>query len=119
MHARVAAADRPAGAAERGAEDRSADECRDDQATQRQLEDPGWDRHEGTDDRRREADSRGQLAEAAEPALGAGDAFRRDVEPASVTLEQRMSAVVADRPAGDRADDVADDARDDDGDVRP
>src|SRR5579862_3221855 len=104
--------DRPADPAEAGAEGGDADDGKRNEAPELQLEEARRDRDERPDQRRREAERHRDRAEACEPAFGALDPRRRDVQIATVSLEQRTPAVEADRPAGNGADAVAGDAGD-------
>ena len=65
------------------------------------------------------ADRDRPVAEAVEPRLGPIQGVRRHVQPASAPLDEWPAAVVADPPAGDRAEDVAERAGGGHCDVRP
>ena len=90
---------------------------REDEAAEADLEDPGRDRDERADERGREAERHRDPFEAVEPALGARDPRRRDVDVAAVALEQRVAAADADPPAAGGAERVAGDPGDDDREV--
>src|SRR4051794_34211115 len=107
VEALVARAERPADAREREAPDRRADQRQDDVATERDAEDPRWNRYERAHDRSDAADEHGPVVVAVEPRLCAPELLGAEVEPAAVTVEQRPAAVDADPPAEDRADEVA------------
>ena len=77
---------------------------------QRPFGDARRKRHERPDDRAGEAEWHRDRPEPLEPPLGPLDPLRRDVQPATVALEQPVTAVGAERPAERRAERVEDDA---------
>ena len=85
---------------------------------QADLEDPGGDRHERADERRRERRAGPRSPRSARTSAPPGDSRRGDVDVAAVALEQRMAAAEADPPAAGGAERVAGDPRRDDGQVR-
>src|SRR5215204_7129024 len=100
-------AGRPAGARERERPDHGAGDRQQRVAAERHAEDAGRDRDERPHDRGHPAERDRPVTEAVEPRLGPMQSVRRDVQPASAPLDERPSAVVADPPASDRAQDVA------------
>src|SRR5213076_2465327 len=96
----------PADPAKRKAERDDACGCENDEARQSQLADSGRDRDERADQRSREAEGHGDAPEALEPSFRALDALGRDVELASVPLEERVPTVRADRPTAGRPEQI-------------
>ena len=104
-------AERPAGAREREAPDRRADERQDGVPSDRRPEEARGNRDERPDDRRDAAEEDGPVLPAVEPPLGAVEPCLAEVQPAAVALQERAAAAHADPPAEQRADRVADRAR--------
>ena len=93
----VARAERPAHAGDPEAPGNAADRRQQGETPERHAGDPGWDRDERANDRRHAPDADRPDAPPVEPALGAVEVLRPEVEPASLALDQRPPAVVADR----------------------
>ena len=101
-------AGRVSGACEREAPDRRSEEREERVPDERGLEHAGRDGDERAHDGRQPAQEDGPVLPALEPALGAIELLRAQMEPATVPLEVRAPAVEADRPAHHRAERVAD-----------
>src|SRR5438874_4972649 len=102
----VARAKPVAGARDRERPDRRADERQQDVRREGHPEDAGRDRDERAHERRQPADEHADVPPAVEPALGAVEAFRAEMQPAPVTLEERAPAAKPDPPADDRAGEI-------------
>src|SRR5262245_3214781 len=98
----------PADTGEHEAPQRRAEKREHRVAAERMLEHAGRDGHERADDGGYPAEEHRLSSPPVEPPLGALESLRGKVEPLAVTLDERPAAVVADRPAGDRAQGVAD-----------
>jgi hypothetical protein len=72
----------------------------------------GYEMNDRTNRRQAPEEDRGP-AVAVEPAVGAGQGVRVDVQPPAVALEQRPPAPAPDAPADERAADVAEGSRGD------
>src|SRR5581483_6892237 len=105
----VIGADRPADARQDGAPDPVADQRQQVVAPEIDLEDPGRDRDERAGHGRDPADQHRPALPALEPALGAVELARREVEPPPVALEQPAAAAEPEPPADHGPDLVADD----------
>ena len=77
-------------------------------AAERHAEDAGRDRDEGANDRRTRPSNTAQSPQRSNQRSARSSRSGVEVEPAPVALEQRPAAVVADRPADERADRVPD-----------
>src|SRR4051794_37974033 len=113
----VARAERPADAREGEAPDRRADQRQDDVATERDAEDPGWNRYERAHDGSDAADEHGPVVVAVEPRFRPRELLWPEVQPSAVVVEQRTAAVEADPPAEDGADEVAERPGERDGEI--
>src|SRR5687768_5031823 len=102
-----AGAERPADPCEGKGPERGAEQREERVAAERRPEDPGGDRderaHHGGDATEKDT----PVLPAVEPALGAVELLRAEVQPASVSLEVGPPGPGADPPAADGADGVA------------
>src|SRR5262245_17570181 len=114
-----ARAERPARARDPEAPRDRAQHRVEREVAERHAREPRRDRDERAHDGGHAAEEDGPVAPAVEPALGAVEVLRPEMEPASVSLDERTPAVEADRPADDRADGLAGYPRRGDRDVAP
>src|SRR5437763_2198979 len=87
MRVRVSGAERPAGGGEPEAEDGAPDEREAEELAEGDAHDACRDRHERTDERRRQPDRDGPVVEPVEPALGPVELRVRDVDVAAVAVK--------------------------------
>ncbi len=91
MDRAVAGTGGPTNAGERECPNRGADQREQRVRDKPHLEDAGGDGDKRADERRDPAEEDAGLSPAFEPVLGNGETFRREVEPATVILEQRAA----------------------------
>src|SRR6266511_169775 len=103
-----ARAEGPAGAREREAPERRAEQGQDRVAHERRPEHARRDRDERPGDGRDPPQEDRRVPPTPEPAFGSVELMRTQVEPAPAPFEKRPAAVHPDRPAEDGADGIAD-----------